>query len=80
MHVIANFRVEYKSEMNEKLDAAVAVARSAALAGQSGGVLVTRHDFNHFSVGLSPDVPFGLTRELDHLYADLSAEEESTVR
>lgn len=67
MQMIADFRIEYKSEMDEKLNAAVAAARSAAFADQSGGVLVTRHDFDHFSVGLSPEVPFGLTREHDHV-------------
>lgn len=33
----------------------------------SCGVLVTRLDHNTFQVALSPDVAFGLTRELDLL-------------
>lgn len=66
MQVIADFRVEHKTELYQRLDAAVAAARNEASAGRLlHGVLVTRHDFDHFSVALSPDVPFGLTREHD---------------
>lgn len=31
------------------------------------GILVTRVDFTTFTVALSPDIPFGFTRELDLL-------------
>ncbi|MFF1880671.1 hypothetical protein ACFVVC_04285 [Pseudarthrobacter sp. NPDC058196] len=62
---MAEIRVEYKAEVDEKLDAAVAAARSHASTDRTRGVLVTRHDFDHFSVALSPDVPFGLIYELD---------------
>ncbi|MDR7083379.1 hypothetical protein J2X01_002673 [Arthrobacter ginsengisoli] len=65
MHVISDFRVKDKAELHEKLDAAVTAAQSDALADGAGGVLVTRHDFSHFSVTLSPDVPFGLIHEDD---------------
>jgi hypothetical protein len=68
MQVIADFRVQQKTELHEKLNAAVAVAHSKALADRIHGVLVTRYDFDHFSVALSPDVPFGLTHELDHAH------------
>lgn len=33
----------------------------------SWGLLVTRVDFTTFTVAVSPDVPFGFTRELDLL-------------
>jgi hypothetical protein len=65
MHVISDFRVKDKAELYEKLDAAVAAALGDALTGGMHGVLVTRHDFCHFSVALSPNVPFGLIREDD---------------
>jgi hypothetical protein len=66
--VIADFRVESRTEMDEKLDAAAAAAaRIEAFSGQTRGVLVTRHDFDRFSIALSPDVPFGLIREHDHV-------------
>ena len=64
-HVIADFRVGCRTEMHEKLDAAVAAARVEACTDRTRGVLVIRHEFNRFSVALSPDVPFGLTREHD---------------
>lgn len=62
---VAEFRVETKTEMNQRLDAAIAAAHQTAFATGSHGVLVTRHDFSHFSVALSPEVPFGLTLERD---------------
>lgn len=66
-HVIAEFKVEQKVELYEKLDAAVAVAQTNALADGRLGVLVTRHDFGHFSVALSSNVPFGLVHEDDQV-------------
>lgn len=64
MHHIAHFRVESKTEMYEKLNAAITAAGKSAF-NRSYGVLVTRHDFSHFSVVLSPDVPVGLIVEHD---------------
>lgn len=64
-HVIADFRVRCRTEMHEKLDTAVTEAHAAAAAKGTHGILVTRHDFDWFSVALSRDVPFGLTREYD---------------
>ena len=66
MHVVAEFRVGYKAEVDEKLEAAVVAALSDSSVDGTRGVLVTRHDFGHFSVALSPDVPFGLIHEHDH--------------
>ncbi|MDQ0822443.1 hypothetical protein QFZ79_000180 [Arthrobacter sp. V4I6] len=65
MHVIADVHVRNKAEMDEKLDIAITAARSQALADGTRGLLVTRHEFSHFSVVLSADVPFGFTRERD---------------
>ncbi|MDR6417703.1 hypothetical protein [Pseudarthrobacter sulfonivorans] len=65
--VIADFRVEGTNELEEKLESAVGTARDQALMGcHNRGVLVTRHDFDHYSVSLSPQIPFGLTREQDN--------------
>ncbi|MCI0144124.1 hypothetical protein KNN17_21480 [Arthrobacter bambusae] len=64
--IVADFRVEGRLEMEKKLDAAVRSARRQAGADRRRGVLVTRHDFDHFSVSLTPRVPFGFTQELDH--------------
>lgn len=65
MHIIADFKVERKADLYARLDHAVAAAQTYALAETNRGVLVTRHDFDHFSVALSTNVPFGLIREDD---------------
>ena len=65
--IIADFKVEQKAELYEKLDAAVGAAQRDALADGARGVLVTRHNFDHFSIALSPDVPFGLVYEDDQV-------------
>jgi hypothetical protein len=66
-HIIADFRVEDATEIQDKLDAAVGAAKQQAVIDSIGGILVTRHDFDHFSVSLSHDVPFGFTLEQDHV-------------
>jgi hypothetical protein len=65
MQVISDFRVKDKAELYKKLDAALAAPQADAFGDGTHGVLVTRHDFSHFSVALSPNVPFGLIREED---------------
>lgn len=70
MHVISDFRVKDKTELYEKLDAAVAAAHGYVRADKRHGVLVTRHDFDHFSVALSPNIPFGLIGEEDRSRGD----------
>ena len=64
MHVIAEFHVKDKAEMNQRLEAAVVTALKEPLR-ETHGVLVTRHNFDQFSVALTPDVPFGLILERD---------------
>lgn len=49
---------------DKKLDQATSQLRGKATAC---GILVTRIDFSTFTVALSPDIPFGLTREIDLL-------------
>lgn len=63
--VVADFRVAGRTEMEEKLSAAVGAARKQA-ADCKRGVLGSQHDFDHFSVSLTPQVPFGFIREHDH--------------
>jgi hypothetical protein len=57
-------KVSDRASMDDQLDRAVALARSCAMQEKRRGVLVTRHDFNRFSVELSDGVPYGFTREL----------------
>lgn len=63
--VIADFRVSSASEARNMLAAAVTDAEREAFADKTAGVLVTRHDFDRFSVALSSVVPFGVTVEHD---------------
>ena len=49
----------------ERLDAAEKFARAQALKEGSHGILVTRHGPTSFTVTLSADVPYGITRERD---------------
>lgn len=65
MHKIADIEVQEKAGLNEKLNAAVAAAHSDPRAKGGMGVLITRRKLHHFTVALSPDVPFGLTQERD---------------
>lgn len=69
MRIIADIRIQHKAELSEKLDAAVAAAHAQATTAPTRGVLVTRHDFDHFSVALSPDVPFGVIHESDQIHS-----------
>jgi hypothetical protein len=46
------------------LDQAVAEVRAAS-AAEHQGVVVTRHSFKEFTVAVSPEVPYGITLEVD---------------
>ena len=52
-----------RESINRQINEAVATALDRAMAERGRGILVTRHASAAFSVGLSDDVPFGLTRE-----------------
>lgn len=54
-----------RAAMYHQLEAAVGVMQARAMTQGRGGILVTRHGYNIFSVNLSDTVPFGLTREHD---------------
>jgi hypothetical protein len=51
------------ASMEKQLDRAVEFARTHAMKEKTCGILVTRHTFTHFTVGLSDSVPFGMTIE-----------------
>jgi hypothetical protein len=55
--------VTSRASMESELDEAVTFAMAKALCEGRRGILVTQHDGSCFTVGLSHDVPFGLTRE-----------------
>jgi hypothetical protein len=47
------------------LDFEASAAQAVAVARGEGGVVVTRHDGQHFTIEITPEVPFGLTWERD---------------
>lgn len=57
-------KVKEAASIDRHLELASSILRERAT---SWGLLVTRVDFTTFTVALSPDVPFGFTRELDLL-------------
>ena len=57
-------KVKDAASVDRELEHASAVLREKAT---SRGLLVTRVDFTTYTVALSPDIPFGFTRELDLL-------------
>jgi len=63
--IIMEIRCDSSSELEETLSAAVAAAELRAYSTRSGGVVVTRHDFDRFTVETTSAVPFGLTLERD---------------
>jgi hypothetical protein len=52
-----------RTSMERQLEEAVSVAKTRALREGRRGILVSRHDFDSFTVALSDAVPFGITRE-----------------
>lgn len=65
MYIVADFKVQEKATLNERLSAEVAAAHADPRTKTGMGVLLTRHEFDRFSVALSADVPFGITQEDD---------------
>lgn len=57
-------KVEDVTSRDRLLDQATSLLRERAT---DRGILVTRVDFTKFTITLSPDIPFGLTREMDLL-------------
>jgi len=57
-------RVDSAGEVEERLNSAVKDLQVIATRSRAHGILVTRLNPGHFSVSLSDQVPFGLTREL----------------
>ncbi len=57
-------KVQDAASVGRELEHASSVLREKAT---SWGLLVTRVDFTTYTVALSPDIPFGFTRELDLL-------------
>jgi hypothetical protein len=59
-------RVSSAAEVEDRLNSAVRDLQVIATRSRTHGILVTRLNPGHFSVSLSDQVPFGLTRELIH--------------
>lgn len=52
-----------RAELDRRLEEAERIMRTHAMNNRRGGVLVTRTGLNSFTVEVSEDVPFGLTRQ-----------------
>jgi hypothetical protein len=61
--LILAVRVSDPADMQRQLDEAVTTARARAINERRRGILVRRFDYTTFSVELSDEVPFGVTRE-----------------
>lgn len=57
-------RVDSAGELEGRLNSAVEDLQVIATRNRTHGILVTRLNPGHFSVSLTDQVPFGLTREL----------------
>lgn len=53
------------AERDLRLNAAIDMAMSIAIRAREGGILVTRHAPAHFTIAITPDVPYGQVREAD---------------
>jgi hypothetical protein len=53
------------SELAAAVDTALTFVENMAVAQGMHGVLLTRHDYQRFTLEVSPEVPFGLTIERD---------------
>lgn len=65
--------------LQEQLNAAHEEVRSLAIAGGQNGVLVARHRHNTFTIAESPDVPYGMTYERDHLKLSAKPDERGPL-
>lgn len=57
-------KVEDAASIDRELESASSILRERST---TWGLLVTRVHFTTFTVAISPDIPFGFTRELDLL-------------
>ena len=57
--------IKHRNDLDNGLNLEVDAAIQKALKDPGYGVLVTRHDRETFTIQLSPDVPHGMTHELD---------------
>jgi hypothetical protein len=66
MHsLFADLQVTSTADLDHRLTRAVDGAIQQAEINGRHGVLVTRHDFSHFTVAISPSVPFRCVKECD---------------
>jgi hypothetical protein len=66
MHqVVATITAENVTERDIRLNEATDKAMSIASKGRSGGILITRHKPEHFTVAVTNQVPYGQVRESD---------------
>lgn len=59
--------VNSRSALEEQLEAATRELQQLAMVSQTRGILLVRHDHGLYTAGLSDQVPFGITEELDRI-------------
>jgi spore coat protein U-like protein len=59
---IITVRTENPAELHDQLDQGEKLLQVAAAASATQGILITCHDPSHYTLRLSDDVPFGITR------------------
>lgn len=59
-----DIHVETRRDLDTRLEAAVATLQEKAMHTGTHGILVVRHQPGKYTVTLSDQVPYGLTREL----------------
>lgn len=65
MHLNIEVNCSAASELAAAVDTALTLVENIAASQGRHGVLLTRHEYQRFTVEVSPDVPFGVTIEID---------------
>lgn len=62
-HSVLEVTAQDPESLQAHLTSAVNQITAAAVSAGRYGIMVTQHDFDFFTVGLSPEVPYGETWE-----------------
>ncbi|MGX1160950.1 hypothetical protein FBY31_0684 [Arthrobacter sp. SLBN-100] len=69
MQQVIHLSSQTSPERDIRLNAAIDSAMSIATKDRAGGILITRHAPAHFTVAITPEVPYGQVREIDLMTA-----------
>lgn len=60
---VLEISADHREAIDETLNAAVSIARERAMKRGRDGILVTQNGYSSYTVAVSPEVPYGETRE-----------------